>query len=215
MSSKDPLFEQFGKVIPKGQVIFNENDAGDKMFLIRKGKVRISKTFLSGDEELAGGKKLERELVILEHGDFFGEMSLLNKEPRAATAIALEESEVLEIDRSIFENMVKTNGNFALKIISKLCERVNNTDKIIAEILIHQKQRQIIAKLIDLESEYKNQIPVDSLNSVITLENKLTKEDIQNILYKLDKYSIIELNDPIINIVDIENLSRVKAFLEA
>ncbi len=215
MSSKDPLFEQFGKVIPKGQVIFNENDDGEKMFLIRKGKVRISKTFLSGDEELAGGKKLERELVILEHGDFFGEMSLLNKEPRAATAIALEESEVLEIDRSIFENMVKTNGNFALKIISKLCERVNNTDKIIAEILIHQKQRQIIAKLIDLESEYKNQIPVDSLNSVITLENKLTKEDIQNILYKLDKYSIIELNDPIINIVDIENLSRVKAFLEA
>ncbi len=215
MSSKDPLFEQFGKVIPKGQVIFNENDDGEKMFLIRKGKVRISKTFLSGDEELAGGKKLERELVILEHGDFFGEMSLLNKEPRAATAEALEESEVLEIDRSIFENMVKTNGNFALKIISKLCERVNNTDKIIAEILIHQKQRQIIAKLIDLESEYKNQIPVDSLNSVITLENKLTKEDIQNILYKLDKYSIIELNDPIINIVDIENLSRVKAFLEA
>ncbi len=215
MSSNDPLFEQFGKVIPKGKVIFSESDAGEKMFLIRKGKVRISKIFLSGDEELSGGKKLERELVILEHGDFFGEMSLLNKEPRAATAVALEESEVLEIDRSIFENMVKTNGNFALKIISKLCERVNNTDKIIAEILIHQKQTQIIAKLIDLESEYKNQIPIDGLYSVITLENKLTKEDIQNILYKLDKYSIIELNDSIINIVDIENLSRVKAFLEA
>ncbi len=214
MSSKDPLFEQFGKVVPEGEVIFRENDDGQRMFLIRKGKVRITKTFLSGDEELSGGKKLERELVVLEHGDFFGEMSLLNEEPRAATAVALEESEVLEIDRSIFENMIKTNGNFALKIISKLCERVNNTDKIIAEILIHQKQRQIIAKLIDLESEYKNQIPADSLNVVITPENELKKEDIQKIVNKLAKYNIIELNDKTINIVDIENLSRVKAFLE-
>ncbi|GMT49791.1 MAG: hypothetical protein IEMM0008_1330 [bacterium] len=214
MSSKDSLFEQFGKVVPKGEVIFRENDDGKRMFLIRKGKVRIYKTFLSGDEELSGGKKLERELVILEHGDFFGEMSLLNKEPRAATAVALEESEVLEIDRAIFENMVKTNGNFALKIISKLCERVNNTDKIIAEILIHQKQRQIIAKLIGLESEYKNQIPIDTMNSVITPGNKLTEKDIEKILNKLAKYDIIELNDKIINIVDIENLSRVKAFLE-
>lgn len=209
----DSLFEKFGKTIPENTVIFNEDDKGKEMYLIKSGKVKIYKTFLK-DDELSGGKKLERELVILGPGDFFGEMSLLNDEPRAATAISLEETDVLAINKETFENMVKTNGNFALKIISKLCERVKNTDHIIEEILIHHKQRKIIAKLI-VECDNNTEIELGNLDGLISTENKLTAEDIRNIIEKLSHYHIISFENEKIKIIDIENLKKVKAFLES
>ncbi|MDH5681552.1 MAG: cyclic nucleotide-binding domain-containing protein [Spirochaetota bacterium] len=214
MSGSDALFDQYGKTFSEGDIVFHENETGQMMFLIRKGKIRIYKTFLEQDSDLTGGKKLERELVVLESGDFFGEMSLLNHEPRAATAVCLTDTEVLEINQETFENMVKTNGTFALKIISKLCMRVRNTDKIIEEILIHYKQRKIMDLLLELEKRFDNEIPVEELNQLIDDNTKLEEKDILEILNKLEKYDIIKMSGGLITILDSENLSKMKAFLE-
>lgn len=214
--ANDPLFEQFGKVFKKDDVIFRENDMGEVMFLIRKGRIRIYKTFLEQGNELSEGKKLERELVVLESGDFFGEMSLLNGEPRAATATVIEDSEVLEINRSTFESMIKTNGNFALKIISKLCERVINTDKIIEEILIHYKQRTILDTLLSLEEEHKEGIPLTIVvQKIIEIDSRLKENDIKEIINKLSKYEIIIHENDLIKIPNSKNLANLKGFLES
>src|SRR4051812_46571866 len=70
------LFERFGKAFPPGTILFKEGDTGKEMYVIQSGKVRISKTV----------RDVEKTLVELPAGEFFGEMSILNDKPRSATA---------------------------------------------------------------------------------------------------------------------------------
>ncbi|CAG0961310.1 partial Cyclic AMP receptor protein, partial [Anaerolineae bacterium] len=77
MSESDQLFARFGKTCGAGEVLFREGDAGDRMYVIQSGAVRISKTV----------KGEEKTLAILGPGEFFGEMAILNAKPRTATAI--------------------------------------------------------------------------------------------------------------------------------
>ncbi len=70
---------------PRDAVIFFESDPGDAMFMIIAGRVKV--TILSDD-----GREII--LSILSDRDFFGEMALLDNEPRSATAIAVQETEV-------------------------------------------------------------------------------------------------------------------------
>jgi len=211
--SGDPLFEQYGKTFASGSFIFSENEEGDAMYLIRKGKIRITKTFLRGDNLL--GEKLEKELVILGKGDFFGEMSLLNQEPRAAAAKALEECELLVINRPTFENMIKTNGHFALKIISKLCERVRNTDYLLEDLILQSKQRKIITRLLELEKEEHEQILFSSLNELAKANPNLAEKDIQLIVQKLESSHLIQTIDDVIQVTEVSNLIHLKEFLES
>lgn len=208
--SSDKLFDDYGKVLPEGQTIFHEKEEGEEMYLIRKGRVRITKTFHKEGDPLG----LEKELVILEKGDFFGEMSLLNQEPRAATAEVLEEVEVLVINRPTFENMIKTNGHFALKIISKLCERVKNTDKLLDEFFQQHKQKKIIHHIIELETKFSQEIPMTELKKLANENSNLSEEDIDNILNKLSKNKIIEGAETGIKVVDSVLLKNLNQFLE-
>lgn len=81
------------KPVPKDVVIFEKDDEGDAAYVVRKGTIAITLSFIDG-----------RELVIYEmhSGDCFGELALLTNQPRSARAIAREASEVITIPRSEF-----------------------------------------------------------------------------------------------------------------
>jgi len=91
------LFEKYGEIIPKGTVLFYEGDPGQEMYIIQAGKVRISKRV----------RNVEKTLVILGKGEFFGEMAILNNRPRSATATVIEDCKILIFDRETFETMIK------------------------------------------------------------------------------------------------------------
>ena len=84
------FFEKLLTQFPSGSTIFEEGDLGTTMYIIQKGKVEIRKNI--------GGA--EQVLSILEKGDFFGEMSILEGSPRSASAHALDDVEALEIDEA-------------------------------------------------------------------------------------------------------------------
>src|SRR5579863_3085450 len=88
MAAEDQLYQRFGKSFPKSTVLFREGDEGAEMFVIRGGRIAISKT--------AG--TVEKVLVTLGPGEFFGEMSILNNKPRTATATVVEDAQLLVID---------------------------------------------------------------------------------------------------------------------
>jgi len=89
---------------PAQSVIFNEGSQGDRMFLLEKGQVRISK-FISGIGEEA--------LSILDEGSYFGEMSLIDTFPRSATAIAHTDCVLYEIYRDDFIDMLQSDRDLA------------------------------------------------------------------------------------------------------
>jgi hypothetical protein len=104
-----------------GEVIFREGDLGTEMYIIHEGKVEILNRM--GDED--------RVLATLEKGDFFGEMSVLEDLPRAATARALTDSRLLQINGSTFDQMLQGNPEIAVRMMRKLSRRLRETDELL------------------------------------------------------------------------------------
>jgi CRP-like cAMP-binding protein len=107
-----------------GEVIFREGDPGSEMYIIKNGKVAIWK-------DVAGERTT---LTVLEKGDFFGEMSLLEGSPRAATAEAVEACELMRIDGSTFSNMVRQNVEIAVRMMRKLSARLRQANEKISDL---------------------------------------------------------------------------------
>jgi len=104
-----------------GEAVFREGDLGTEMFIIHAGQVEIVK-------ELDGS---EAQLAVLERGDFFGEMSLLEELPRAATARALTDVKLLQINGSTFDQMLRDNPEIAVRMMRKLSRRLRQTDSMV------------------------------------------------------------------------------------
>lgn len=94
------------------QVIFREGDAGDGLYIVVKGAVRISKQSPTGEEALA----------ILESHAFFGEMALIDYAPRAADAIANEATDLFFVPLKDLRTLIETHHQIALKVLFALCE---------------------------------------------------------------------------------------------
>src|SRR5215510_464128 len=101
-------------LVPNGATIFQEGDTGDSMFAIKRGKVAI----------MVGGNIVD----VLREEELFGEMALLEHTTRAATVVALEETELVEVDKAQFYVLVRQNPHFALQLMQLLSERLRNAD---------------------------------------------------------------------------------------
>jgi CRP-like cAMP-binding protein len=108
-----------------GDVVFEEGDLGTEMYVVHQGRVEILRT--------VGGET--RQIAVLEKGDFFGEMSLLEELPRNATARALEDTMLIEINGALFDRMLRRNPEIAVRIMRKLSRRVRQTDEYLAQAL--------------------------------------------------------------------------------
>jgi len=109
-----------------GDRIFSEGDPGDRLYLIASGSVRIAQP-LGGDREEA--------LAVLHAGQFFGDMSLIDAQPRSAHAIANEDCVLFWIDRSVFITLLRMNTAVAVDVLFQfllsLCLRLReNNEKI-------------------------------------------------------------------------------------
>jgi CRP/FNR family cyclic AMP-dependent transcriptional regulator len=112
---------KFRQKYQKSEVIFEEGSTGGEMYLIHSGKVLLS------------GRQNETQqipLLVLNPGDFFGEMALVDDSPRSATASAIEDdTELIVIDRARFLFMVRQQPEFALSLMHTLCQRLREMDK--------------------------------------------------------------------------------------
>ena len=124
MSVERDSFARFLKHFPKGTVLFNEGDEGEDMYIIRSGKVAIRKRVPHGDIVVA----------VLEKGDFFGEMAMLEHIPRTAGAEMVEDGDLICINSETFGDMVKTNPEIAVRMLRKYSLRLRETTKQLEEL---------------------------------------------------------------------------------
>ena len=104
----------------KSQVIFAEGSTGSEMYLIHSGRVLLS---VKRDE----AKHVP--LIVLNPGDFFGEMALVDDSPRSTTASAVDDdTELIVMDRARFLFMVRQQPEFALSLMHTLCQRLRDMD---------------------------------------------------------------------------------------
>ena len=124
-----------GKDYKDGCIIFEEESVGKEMYIIISGKVKIIK------------KKgtVETILATLEEGEFFGEMSLFDSNPRSATAKAIGDIKLLEINQKNFLKKISNDPSIAFRILEKMSQRIRRTDEV---ILNH------VAEIKDLDKDY-------------------------------------------------------------
>ena len=105
---------------PKNKTLVEEGLPGDFMYVIREGRVKVTK--LSGDGR-------EKILEMLETGDFFGEMSLLDSAPRSASVKALTDVRILALARNDFLNVLQRSSGLALAVIQEITRRLRQVDE--------------------------------------------------------------------------------------
>ncbi len=108
---------------PAGELIFAEGDHGEIMYVIISGKVAIYRT--------VEGNRID--LATLEKGDFFGEMALLERQPRTASAEIAEDVEILQISPADFDEMLKRNTEIAIRIMRKYSQRLRHMHRLLEE----------------------------------------------------------------------------------
>ncbi len=121
-------FDRFAVTYDPGDIIFCEYEPGDAFYLIQTGRVQITK--------IVG--EIEKTIDVLHPGEIFGEMAILEEEPRSASAVAIDQVRVLEFNRANFDVLMQGNPQIALKLLKLLSKRIYD-----------QRRRFMILKLED------------------------------------------------------------------
>jgi len=121
---------------PKNTMIFSEYQSGQDMFIIQGGQVKISKV-VDGNEVI---------LAVLQRGDFFGEMALLENKPRSANAIAHEDCVLMTVNRANFDQMVATQPQLVARLTTTLAERLWSMSRQLTNARLYDP----IARLFDM-----------------------------------------------------------------
>jgi CRP-like cAMP-binding protein len=112
-------FSRFTRKFQPGEMIFCEFEPGDTFYLIQAGRVKLVKN--TGE--------FERTLDVLQPSEMFGEMAILENSPRSATAIALDEVTVLELNAQNFEMLMLGNPQIALKLLRIFSKRIYDSKR--------------------------------------------------------------------------------------
>jgi F420-non-reducing hydrogenase small subunit len=113
--------EIFGPIYQKGEVVFRQGEPGDTIYIIQSGAVEVS--------QLRNDKKVV--LAILERGDFFGEMALIDKHPRTATVTTIHYTRLLPFTRSSFLERVRHDPGVVLHLLKGLSQRIVKTERLL------------------------------------------------------------------------------------
>jgi CRP/FNR family cyclic AMP-dependent transcriptional regulator len=113
---------RFERRLAQNEVVYRQGERSDEMYYVRKGRIKI----------IVNGWGKETLLTVVEEGGFFGETALIGDTPRINTAVALEEAELIVIDRQSFDANLAANP--VLKyILETLIERIKEITALVYE----------------------------------------------------------------------------------
>lgn len=196
----------YERILKARKTLFREGDLGDEMYLIKSGKVRIVKEMDNGEE---------KTLAFLGEGSFFGEMAVLDKRPRSASAIAETDTELIIVDRDAFLSKINENP-FIKYTISTLTHRIRRVNEmwiyhgIPNDIIRFIRYLKYRAKKNDTGTGVNIDTGISSDVEEISVILALEPSKVKDFLKQLKKEDIIEVNEAII----INSMEKLDEFEE-
>lgn len=193
------------KKCSKDTIILLEDEEGDTLFVILSGKVKVTTFSESGKEVI---------FSILNEGDFFGDMSLLDGKPRSATVISIEESELRLIRRSDFNKLIESHPGIALKLLEELTSRLRKADERIESLALLDVTGRVAGILLQLADERgektERSILIKSRPTHQELANMVgtTRETVTRILKQLENKKYINMDGKDLTIINPEIFKR-------
>ncbi len=187
------------KHFENGNYIFLEDSEGEQCFFVLKGSVKVTRLSKDGREVI---------LAMLNEGDFFGEMSLLDGESRSANVIALEKTKVLTLDRNDFIAVINDYPSIAVQLLKELARRLRKSDRQIASLSLSDAEKRIALCVIRFADEQgviqngKVNIPKTPIQQDIANMAGTSRETVSRALGLLEKEDLIERNGRELIILD-------------
>jgi CRP/FNR family cyclic AMP-dependent transcriptional regulator len=125
--------------------IFQKGDPGDSMMAVVGGRVKIC-------AYSADGKELV--LNIIDRGSLFGEIALLDGQPRSADAVAIEDTELLVLERTRLMPFLTGNADTAARMITVLCQRLRQTSEVLEDALLRDAPSRVARGLLRLAGTF-------------------------------------------------------------
>ena len=185
------------KPYPKNAVVLTEGEMGDALFMIQSGKVKV----FIGDQD---GR--EMILKILGPGDFFGEMSMIDKQPRSASVTTLESSTFLVMSHAAFEKCIEQVPRIATVVMRILAQRVREADKKIGTLALMDVYGRVASTLLELAVVDNGKLMVSEKLSQQELANMVgaSREMVNRILKDLSDRGFISVESKSITIINRE-----------
>lgn len=200
-------FDRFAVTYKKGTMIFCEYEPGNAFYLIQSGQVQITKVM--GD--------IEKTIDILQPGELFGEMAILEEAPRSASAIAVDDVTVLEFNRENFEILLKGNPQIALKLLKTFVKRIYDQHRRFMILTLEDDQARVADVFLMLsEGRQMGEDDGDSREFRITSDDiahwaGLAPEKVRAVVNQMASQRRLEMYPGKIVVTNIHDLQRLVA----
>ncbi len=190
----------------RDQIIFHKNDPGSTLYIIISGKVKIALPSAEGENVL---------VALLSTGDFFGELSLFDGEPRSATSIAAESTDILTLDQEDLFEYLMGNPMAAKEIFAELSLRLRRTDELLSDAAFCDLSTRLSKRILDLAERYGQ--PLESGGTKINMRLRqqdladmvgATRESVNKMLKTYKLKGLIQVEKGYVSILDQEALER-------
>ncbi len=152
---------------PQGANIVRQGEEGDALYTILAGSVRVAMLSTDG---------VEATLAILHSGDSFGELALLDGEPRGATVVALTACRTFVVTRDAFERWLREHPSVSGALLRALSQRLRRTDALLADFSFVGLPARLARRLLDLCESQRS----DTSGGVVTVT--ITQADLATML---------------------------------
>ncbi|MCQ2102154.1 MAG: Crp/Fnr family transcriptional regulator [Fibrobacter sp.] len=150
-------------------VVLEGDDSMQALYLIASGSVQVYMTGVDGRETI---------LSFLERGDFFGEMSLIDGEPRSASVRTVTDAQMMIIHRESFLTLIRQSPEISMALLSEMSKRLRKANKQIGSLSTMSVSGRVAGTLLNLMEERGVRIHTDNGTMVTVIHNRPTQQQL-------------------------------------
>jgi CRP-like cAMP-binding protein len=191
----------------RGEPIFHQGSSGSVLYIITAGRVRIFTIGESGQEIT---------ISFLRAGDFLGEISLLDGQPRTASAVATSATRTLTLHRAAFLQTLETYPAIAASLLEVMATRLRQSNLHLERLSGLPAPTRVVRKLIDLATSYGMTDAASSRIDLYLTQDDLaslsgtTRETVNRVLSNLRDQGLIRVERARVSLLDIQQLVKVE-----
>ena len=189
----------------RGEVLFNEGDSGDRLYILLTGKVKLGHTSVDGRENL---------LAVLGPGEVVGELTLFDPGPRSTTATAVATTELLALEHNQLMGFIDSHPTLAKDMLRALAVRLRRTNIALADLVFSDVPGRVAKALLDLAERFGAptedgiHVPHDLTQEELGQLVGASRETINKSLAEFVSRGWIRLEGRAVTLIDVERLKR-------
>lgn len=199
-SAEDTEFRvrtRYQRALGPGETVFDQGEAGDKLYVIQAGEVELTREGPSG----------QRVVARLGPGDFFGELCMVAGQRYGTRAVAVNTTRLLELDRETLEGMCMAQPEIAIRMIRVLAARLIEAERRLAALGVDDLLQPVVQTLLRRARPGDGEVRIDTSLRVIAEEAGLSMLEAHRALHQLFDRKVLRLVDDQLIARDLDSLS--------